>query len=430
MAYIRCGGGGIPAALKTDMDSVFNKKFETSTTYPPNTWADTVNLMGVLPIRSASGTIANFPDGADTVPLKSLTYRFTPTQSGTGDPSPTNPRPITGVSSVNVTSAGKNLFDLNVLDVTGITIENGVATGTATSYHQAFRYGVPNLKFSDGQMTFTMSAYTNGNDSTSGTGLRVRIYYTDGTYSTLAFLNSDTTKTTKSVTTTAGKVIDYMTISYASTGSNIWHVSEVQLECGTTATTYEPYTAPTLTLVSLGQTVYGGEGNEAGVFVSKYGIVDLSTLNWTLNAGAHRAYCSDLASVIKIPTSGGETPTALAEQFKMVNYSASLQANQMTIYSDGRLIAYYDSDAPAGKLCYELATPATLSVDPVAISSRLGVNNIFLDLEGSECEVEYRADIDLLISSLNGNRGLMMATPSEPEEPENEENEIEEENER
>lgn len=70
MAWYRCGGGGLPAGLQSDMDIVLNKKFSTSTTYPPTDWPDTVNLMGPLPEKTASGAIAHIEDGADSVPLK------------------------------------------------------------------------------------------------------------------------------------------------------------------------------------------------------------------------------------------------------------------------------------------------------------------------------------------------------------------------
>ena len=70
MAWYRCGGGGLPAGLQSDMDTVLNKKFSTSTTYPPTDWPDTVNLLGPLPEKTASGAIANITDGADGVPLK------------------------------------------------------------------------------------------------------------------------------------------------------------------------------------------------------------------------------------------------------------------------------------------------------------------------------------------------------------------------
>lgn len=57
---------------------------------------------------SASGGIAHFVDGADDVPLKSLKVAIEPVQSGSGDPSPDNVRPITGWDAVKVYHSGEN----------------------------------------------------------------------------------------------------------------------------------------------------------------------------------------------------------------------------------------------------------------------------------------------------------------------------------
>ena len=70
MTMFRVGPAGIPGSLKTDMDTVLNKKFGTSTTYPPNTWPDNVNLLGPLPEKTVSGAVASITDGADAVPIK------------------------------------------------------------------------------------------------------------------------------------------------------------------------------------------------------------------------------------------------------------------------------------------------------------------------------------------------------------------------
>ena len=99
MAWYRAGGGGIPSSLKTGMDSVLNKKFGTSTTYPAVDWPDTVNLMGPLPEKTASGAIVTFSDGADAVPLKKCEI--------------TLPASLDGYTSVDVVATGKNVFDMD-----------------------------------------------------------------------------------------------------------------------------------------------------------------------------------------------------------------------------------------------------------------------------------------------------------------------------
>lgn len=100
MAWYRCGGGGLPAGLQSDMDTVLNKKFSTSTTYPPTDWPDTVNLMGPLPEKTASGAIASFSDGADDVPVASCVCGI---WASGGGGSPLTPVPIVGYSGMTVT---------------------------------------------------------------------------------------------------------------------------------------------------------------------------------------------------------------------------------------------------------------------------------------------------------------------------------------
>ena len=67
-------------------------------------WAEQslANQYGAYIVKSASGEIASFSDGADDVPMKSLNVTITPKQSGSGDPSPDNVRPITGWTDADV----------------------------------------------------------------------------------------------------------------------------------------------------------------------------------------------------------------------------------------------------------------------------------------------------------------------------------------
>ena len=69
--------------------------------------SDVINSAFV--VDSVSGGMAHFVDGADDVPLKSLKINIEPVQSGSGDPSPTNIRPITGWRAVKATRTRKNL---------------------------------------------------------------------------------------------------------------------------------------------------------------------------------------------------------------------------------------------------------------------------------------------------------------------------------
>jgi len=58
--------------------------------------------LGAYPTESASGAIASTAVGAENIPLKSLSVSITPVQSGSGDPSPINQRPISGWTAANI----------------------------------------------------------------------------------------------------------------------------------------------------------------------------------------------------------------------------------------------------------------------------------------------------------------------------------------
>ena len=72
-------------------------------------FADMVNSTYVT--DSASGSVAHFVDGADDVPMKSVKVNIEPIQSGSGDPSPSNVRPITGYDSAKVYHSGADTAD-------------------------------------------------------------------------------------------------------------------------------------------------------------------------------------------------------------------------------------------------------------------------------------------------------------------------------
>ena len=175
--------------------------------------------------------------------LDDLQLKGNATQNGTPTPdAPIAVQTTTGENAVKIT--GKNLFDINTLAATSITVQNGVASGTATAFNSAFggRREVPVYLPKNEQLSITATAYTDGNYATTGnSGLIIRFLYEDGTNSSITWLNTDTSPVTKTLTTTADKTLSKLVITYSQVPSNIWHLSNIQLELGSTATTYEPY---------------------------------------------------------------------------------------------------------------------------------------------------------------------------------------------
>ena len=64
------------------------------------------NIFSAYPTDTASGAVVSFADGADDIPLKSCVVAIEPVQSGSGDPSPDNVRPISGWTGAQVSHSG------------------------------------------------------------------------------------------------------------------------------------------------------------------------------------------------------------------------------------------------------------------------------------------------------------------------------------
>lgn len=62
-------------------------------------------------VGEASGDVASFDYGGDDVPVNSLVFEVEPTQEGSGDPSPTNVRPIVGFYNADVDVTGFNVWN-------------------------------------------------------------------------------------------------------------------------------------------------------------------------------------------------------------------------------------------------------------------------------------------------------------------------------
>jgi len=182
-------------------------------------------------------------------PLKQMLIPFTPVQSGSGDPSPDNVRPITGWTGVNVYRTGVNLcggkrfadelkarYPSATIDETNKTISFAYNASTTAGVY------FPKVPFKENtQYTFVLAMK---NDSVARPNLQ--IYYTDGTTTNLVDLSTTGTKETVVVTSTANKTI--LTLNKRSQGGTTVMYYD---ECGAfegvvTATDYEPYVGTTI----------------------------------------------------------------------------------------------------------------------------------------------------------------------------------------
>ena len=194
------------------------------------------DFLKVFPQDIASGAVASFPDGADGVPVVDLTVDITPVQGGSGDPSPSNVRPISGFSEANVTHTGKNICP-------GLTIGYW-ANGTEYNVGGVYKH-TPKIKcLPNTQYTLSFENYTGWSK------MSFAFYDVSGAY--ISHVNESTSQT---CTTPANCFYISANVRHPSNGAEI--PSEAMLEKGNAITSYEAY-ASTIYTFDLDGTRYGG----------------------------------------------------------------------------------------------------------------------------------------------------------------------------
>lgn len=254
----------IPEDYQTTVKKVEELKTEKAeiddTTVGPDAWSSK-HIVDVLcpPLEETGNPVQCYPVAGYPLGCK---VSWEPTQEGSGDPSPENIRPITGRDAVSVTRCGKNLFstkntiDVSINGITNATIEDNriILSKTDGGRWLAYRafFDIP-------VGTYTVSVQATCSDE-AFTPI-FSIYYRDidtGINKAVSVI-SGTGKSTIKVPD--GKFVSFFAhlsteASYA--GERTVEYSNIQIEPGSTATPYEPYTGST-TDIALPETVYGGE---------------------------------------------------------------------------------------------------------------------------------------------------------------------------
>ena len=425
MTWFRVGGAGIPASLKNNMNSVLNKKFGTTgQNYPPNGWPDDVNLLGPLPEKTVAGAIAHTDDASDTVPVKSVICSIVPKQAGSGTPSPTNIRALSGYAALTASQRGKNLLDSST----------GTGTGTIWFYYDngfLLRKGV----------TYVFSCGNRGSGSISFYGI-------DHT-TQLAYSYIDNSSASVTFTPTEDM---YVCPRVYQVGLTPETVVEPQLEVGSSQTTFEAYNAAadvSDSWSSIG-TIYGGERDltegtlkrdmTTGVMTSDY-LSGLSSdyIGYTANVvqmGNHPCVWvrNWNYSIIAARKAGGVK--SACNVFPISIHDSNIWSSQYRIYFDvdgtgiesvSDFISSIQTLEQGGTdlvIAYEMATPVDYSnLQTYDFETLYAVNNFYSDIEGGQTQITYRQDIALALAALQGSRSLSASlmrsgSPEEVSEPE------------
>lgn len=238
--------------------------------------------------KTVSGNIVHIQDkGAPTA--LSVIVNITPKQSGSGTPSPSNVRPISGWESVSVNVMGKNLFDTTIttprIAANGITFtlnDDGTVTanGTATGTAQLYWIDIPSATYAD----IWSGKVLNGCPSISGCSLRIEKETSPWTnYAT----DTGNGATIGAIPSNIGDLAIYCRVAQGTTLNNA--VFKPMIRVSGASAEYEPYnTNSHITTTSLGRTVYGGTLDVvSGVLTVDRAMVTYNgSENWRMETGA------------------------------------------------------------------------------------------------------------------------------------------------
>lgn len=340
-------------------------------------------------IPTATGSIANFSDGADNLPVSELMVDIVPAQSGSGIPAPDNTRPISGWTGCNVTRTGKNL--LPNVSYQNSTTQVFLGQQNGTDYPFDLKAG-----------TYTISAVFEG-------ASKVSYYYKEENESqTIIHLNSVSGEG-YSFTLTEGKYRFWMYRSSANGNLSVSEISNFQLELGATDTAYEPYQGTSITVdwTSEAGTVYGGTLDlTTGVLTVTHSIVDLGTLTWSVVQNNLSMYSTGINS---IALHNAINPTVWCTNLPQTASASVYSGTEgIALHSNGNIRcvfngctldpATFKSEVSGWLFAFPIDTPQTYQLTPQQVNTLLGVNNIWCNTGDST--VTYTADTMLYIQNL------------------------------
>lgn len=376
------------------------------------------------PVKYATpGPLVHIEDGGYNQPIQGMKIAINPVQSGEGDPSPDNVRPISGWTAAKITRTGSNLvppfawaYSNTAKGVTfAFTPENVTITGTSTGSNA----DSSNIALASPLKLFAGQTYVFKIDGTWSTP-EIRLFLRNAAYTNLWY--GDSRDCTWTVSPSKDIEIDRIMIRVKAANATI-DVSGAFYANLNELGAYEPYKGTTYE-ISFGTagTVYGGylidNGDGTWTLTVENAGVDMGTLTWTYNASfATPLFASDLPGGKNQPTNGQEAyiymcsaytqalPTAINGAELGNNYPSGYYAqNGHATYCRVMCLNSAYTDAAAFKesvngqtLVYKLAEPQTYTLTGPEVLTLLGINNIWADCGEIE-ELAYRADIGLYLT--------------------------------
>ena len=357
------------------------------------TTASKEDMLKSFPTDTASGAVASFADGAN-VPVKSLIVNIDPVQSGSGDPSPNNVRPISGWSEVNVTHTGANILD-EEWEVGGI----GASTGTNENSNDRIR--------TKNYIEIVPGATYYGHVPIGA----IFVFFYD---ENKTFISPRVSGTNTSFT--APSNAKYMRLHTYTYGNTYNH--DISINYPSTDHDYHPYSGQSIN-IALGQTVYGGKldvlSGELVIDYAKITIDGSSTIGRTGSAVSSPVLIQVIPPANNIAFVDEKTiprclcgsylpPTTAYGIYRSADLCIAInQAESCTSRRIWMRLPEVTTEAQAKtyltnnpiEVVYPIYNPITVQLTPHEVTALLGSNNMWAD--SGDSEVVYRADPTLYI---------------------------------
>lgn len=326
------------------------------------------------------------PDGADNLPVKNLIATLEPIQNGTGDPSPSNIRSISGLAGCTIRRAGKNLLsDTEIVQA----VNNYYIGGNSTEFPHYLKAGIYTMSHGGGA-----NSYLYWRLEGEGSDANHLIHHNDKQFGTFELPQDG-----------------YYRFWFYKLNTTASDFYDIQLELGTEVTDYEQCTNQEYTVdwASEAGIIYGGTLDvTTGVLTVDRVVIDLADLpggaGWWEQEQPNQVNCH-WYTLHDVPAAVG-FGTSICSHFTNTGNSVPFSADAVPgTYTDHRTLpnkyfawgtlgqhlsdftaflqAQHNNGTPV-TLCYKLATPVAYQLTPVEVKTLLGTNIFYSDADNLE----------------------------------------------
>ena len=350
-------------------------------------------------------------------PLDSLKVAITPVQSGSGDPSPDNIRPISGWTGCNVSVTGANVWDeeWGASGSSGIKAKNKLSVKPSTEYYFKSPCRATFYRYDKDGNFFGSSFSVSANSKFTTTDEQYYVRFDTGAY-------------------------------YGSTTYN----NDISINYPATDTSYHAYTGQDypITFPSEAGTVYGGTLDVTNGTLTVTDVIKTlsgdASEEWSALSveGAFFLENCFVGAPSDMKTSAN-SPVCLCNMYKessSISNSSSMVEKANNVFCNQGRGEYYKRlfikdtrftdvndftqmlSIQNLKVVYPLATPVTYQLTPTEVQMLLGTNNIWADtgdiLEGKYWSKNPVTVTRAMLNTLRDAGEIAEITPEEPEEPE------------